>query len=182
MKAEEKKLGAAKLEELKQASSATVYKVEMLTDARKNMNALKLRAYGRRWAPSNGEIFEIEPELAAVRGYKLSDQRDGIELYMKSSLSGWAFYPVEWSGMLPDVEDERTALFKDAQNDATTKFGDSIDRARIIAGFKKFKVVFTEGLHGSKWITDDAGKTVRIPDSKDAENRADKTYYKIVLL
>jgi len=187
MKAEEKKAGAAKLAELKASSSATTYKVGNYEEMRNN-KLLKLRPYGRRWTPSDGEIFEIDPELAVFRGYKISDNRDGIELYMYSSLSGWDMYPVEWSGMLPDENDEKASLLKSdgkrIGNDATTKFADSLDRARILAGFKKFKVVYTKGLHGSAWITDENGKTIRIPDSKDKieSERVSKTYYQIEIL
>lgn len=183
MKAEDKAAGKAKLAELTSRSSASTYKVEKIEEARNN-KALKLRAYGRRWTPSDGEIFEIDPDLDACRGYKMSDARDGIELYMLSSLTGWNFYPVEWSGMLPDVESERAVLLDSKGNDATTKFGDSVDRARTIAGFKKFKVVYTQGLHGSKWTTDANNKPVRTPDNEKLleSERVAKTYYKIELL
>lgn len=183
MKAEDRKLGAAKLAELKELSSATTYKVETIEEARNN-KVLKLRAYGRRWTPSNGEIFEIDPDLAMCRGYKMSEKRDGIELFMKSNLSGWDFYPVEWSGMLPDVKSEQAVLLASKGNDATTKFGDSVDRARVLAGFKKFKVTFTDGLHGSKWSTDANGAPVRTPDNENLleTERVAKTYYKIEIL
>lgn len=181
MKAEDKKAGVAKLAELKQLSSATTFDVNKPEEARKT---LKLRAYGRRWTPSDGDTFEVEPELAVCRGYKLSDKRDGIELFMKSELEGWGFYPVEWSGMLPDVDDEKAVLLESKGNDATTKFGDSIDRAKLLAGFKKFKVVYTKGLHGSKWTTDANGAPVRTPDNEKLleSERVAKTYYKIEIL
>lgn len=177
MNAEEKKLGKSKLVELTKSSTADV---QSIADARKN-TAIRLRSYGRRWHPSHNEQFEVDPELAQVRPYKRSAKSTGIELYMHSSVSGWGFYPVEWTAMLPDVQSEKDQLLVSECNNATTGYGDSLDRAQMLVEFRKFRVeVIT--LHGPTWETDANNNPLRVADREDKPNREVVDYYKIVKL
>lgn len=171
MNSEAIKEGQRKLKSL-QDQGTPVYTIE---EARKS-NAIVLRAYGRRWVPTNGEHFEVDPSLAVVRGYKRSEKSNGVELYMRSSLSGWDFYPVEPFATLPDVKEEQEILFESPINQALTKYGDGLDRAKVLRETQSFSIE-VKTLHGPTWVVDENGITQRIKDDVDKLNRAIYDYF-----
>ena len=156
------------------AGAETVYKD---LDAAKATNTV-LAEYGRVWLPSDGEVLEFEENPACVF-YKRGKTSHGLKIWGHSNLTGWDFYPVEWSGDMPDVKDEREILFKDSLNSETTMRGNAIDRARLLAKAGKVRIEEVV-LHGPTWATKDDGTRVRIPDAIDKEDRAERTYFKIV--
>lgn len=174
MNSQELSEGKNKLDALKQ-HGPQVYTIE---DARKS-NAIVLRAYGRRWIPTDGETFEVDPTLAVVRGYKRSEKSNGIELYMHSSISGWDFFPVEPFATLPDVQEERKVLLESPINSAITMYGDGLDRARILREAGAF-TISVQHLHGPTWVTKEDGTRQRIPDAIDKEFREPQDYFLII--
>lgn len=165
------KEGEKKLKALKEQGAS----VQTIEEARKS-NAIVLRAYGRRWTPSQGETFEVDLTLAVVRGYKRSEKSNGIELFMHSSISGWDFFPVEPFATLPDVKEEQAVLLASPINDALTKYGDGLDRARILREAQNFTIE-VKTLHGPTWVTDENGVRQRIKDAVDKPNREPFDYF-----
>ena len=165
----EKKLAALK------SQGTPVYTVE---EARKS-NAIVLRAYGRRWVPTDGEHFEVDPTLAVCRGYKRSEKSNGIELFMHSSISGWDFFPVEPFATLPDVKEEREILLASPINSALTMYGDGLDRAKILREAKDF-TVSVQHLHGPTWVSKEDGSRQRVPDAADKPIREPMDYFLVV--
>lgn len=173
MNSQEVKEGEKKLAILQKQGTPT-YTIE---DARKS-NAIVLRAYGRRWVPSDGETFEVKLELAVVRGYRRSEKSNGVELYMHSSISGWEFFPVEPFATLPDVQEERNILLESPINNALTMYGDGLDRARILREAVNF-TVSVQHLHGPTWVTKDDGSRQRVPDAIGKDYREPQDYFLI---
>lgn len=173
MNANETKEYQKALQALKDAG-AQIY--NSISDAEKA--GVPLASYGRVWYPSNGEEFTV-PESPAVKFYRRGAKSNGVMVFVKSSLSGWGFIPVEWTADMPDLKEERDQLFEGAANDKTTERGNGLDRARVLAKIGKFTVEEIV-LHGPTWVTDEDNNRKRIPDALDKPDRAIKTYYRII--